>query len=142
MQDDLFDASLIEQAPDCISGYDAALNITIWNSACEKKFGLSKEQALGKPLLTLFPEIEKDHRLQCLQKAAQEGASFFFSNLPYLFEDGFYTQAIIPLHDKNRQVFRVLNIVRDMTTVSEARIKKEDLLASILKSRIRSVSPL
>ena len=76
MKDSLFSATLIEQSPDCISGYDAALNIILWNKACEKKFSIAKELAIGKSLLTLFPKIEKDHRVQCLQNLCRKGPAF------------------------------------------------------------------
>jgi hypothetical protein len=67
-------------------------------------------------------------------KSLQEGASFFFANLPYHFESGFYTQAIIPLHDDNRAVKAVLNIVRDVTG-KELRMKKEDLFNPLLSTQ-------
>lgn len=121
----LLDAAKIEESTDCISAYDDDLKILIWNKACEQKYGISKEKALHRNLLHLFPHIEQDYRVQCLRKCGQEQESFFFSNLPLLYSTGFYSQAILPLHTSDETVIGSLNIVRDG---EHERIRKEDLV--------------
>lgn len=96
MKDELFEASLIEQSPDCISGYDAALTITLWNSACDKKFGLSKNQALEKPLLTLFPKIEKITGYSVYKRQLKRVQAFsFLTFLTYLRMDFIHRRSFL-----------------------------------------------
>lgn len=120
-----FDAGKLENSPDCISAYNQDLMILIWNSACEKKYGIAKQEALGRNLLHLFPHIEDDYRVRCFRKSIQQEQSFFFPNLPYLYGKGLYTQVILPLRNAEQQVIGSLNVVRDG---EYRRIKKEDLL--------------
>lgn len=136
MQLSVLDAHKIEQSPDCISAYDAELNILIWNRACEEKFGIPKEEALSRNLLHLFPHIEEDYRVGCFRKTLHEGESFFFPNLPLLYTEGVYSQAILPLHNEQKAVVGTLNIIRNG---EHHRIKKEDLVRP-LRTKERAYS--
>lgn len=131
MQLSFLDADTIEQSPDCISAYDNSLAIVIWNKACEKKFGIPKAQALHQNLLHLFPHIGEDYRVQCFRKCLQQQESFFFANLPLLYNAGIYSQMILPLHNKEEGVIGILNIVREGEYL---RIKKEDLVQPLYKT--------
>lgn len=130
MQLSFLDADKIEQSPDCISAYDDGLIITIWNKACETKYGIPKEEALDRNLLHLFPNITEDYRVQCLRKCLQEQESFFFPNLPLLYGTGIYSQVILPLHNEEEGVIGTLNIVREG---EYHRIKKQDLVQPLCK---------
>lgn len=109
----LFDAAKIEQSTDCISAYDDDLTILIWNKACEKKYGVLKEEALGHNLLHLFPHVREDYRVACIRKCTQKEESFFFPNLPLLYGVGMYSQVILPLHNEEDEIIGSLNIVRE-----------------------------
>lgn len=106
--------ALIENAPECVSAYDNRLFITLWNKACEKKFGIPASEAIGKHLLHLFPNIGNDYRVLCLQLAADGGKTFFFPNMTYVLTQPFslYSQYIRPIR-KNGENLGVVNIVRD-----------------------------
>lgn len=131
MQLSLLDADKIDQSPDCISAYDDDLTVLIWNKACEKKYGIPKEKALHHNLLHLFPHIKDDYRLECLHKSTRKAESFFFRNLPLLYGNGIYSQAILPLHNEERELIGSLNIVREGEYY---RIKKEDLVRPLCKA--------
>lgn len=97
----------------------------VWNRACARKYGISKEAALGHNLLELFPQIASDYRVTCFRKSAKEGQSFFFPNLPNLYSEGMYSQVILPLHNEQKRLMGTLSIVRN----GEAeRIRMEDLV--------------
>jgi PAS domain S-box-containing protein len=129
----LLDTNKIEQSPDCISAYDSDLRILVWNAACEKKYGISKEEALSQNLLHLFPHIEEDYRVRCFRRSVQEQQSFFFPNLPLLYGAGIYSQLVLPLHNDTGEVFGSLNIVREG---EYRRIKKEDLVQPLYKAEL------
>jgi PAS domain-containing protein len=126
---DELDLLKIEQAEDFISGFDKEMKITVWNNAIATKYKISREQALGKILFHFFPGLENDFRIKCFQETLKEGKSFYFSKLPYSFESGFYTQLILPLHD--RSDIHALSIVRHHRT--EEQFLKKDLLHPLLK---------
>ena len=97
----------------------------MWNAACERHYGIPKEAAIGQNLLDLFAHIEQDYRVECFRRCLAEQQSFFFPNLPLLYGTGVYSQVIMPLHNEDREVIGVLNIVR---SGEYHRIKKEDLI--------------
>jgi two-component system, NtrC family, sensor kinase len=105
---------LIYNASECISAYDDRLFITVWNRACERKFGVSEKEAVGKQLFDLFPHIEKDYRVKCMKEAITLGKSFFFSNMVYQYtnQPHYYSQYIRPFKHSTGTV-GVINIVRD-----------------------------
>lgn len=105
---------LVNAATECISAYDKKLFITLWNKACESKFGISAEEAVGRHLLHLFPHIINDYRVQCLQMAADAGKTYYFPNMAYMYAEHFllYSQYICPLRE-NGEITGVVNIVRD-----------------------------
>jgi PAS domain-containing protein len=116
--------NVILKADECISAYDAHLNILIWNPSCEKKFGIPAEAAVGKNLFDLFPEIKNDFRVQCLQSAAVAGKSFFFPNMfySYINSSSLYSQYIRPIKEGNKPV-GAINIVRDHEKEERSSIK-------------------
>jgi PAS domain S-box-containing protein len=102
----LFDNKFIEAAPYSISAYNAGLKIILWNSACEERFGIKKETILGKDLLTVFPYMNDDYRVN---------------------------QYITPLQVTHNRVDSVVNIVHDLG--QSLPLTKEQLLESLQVKR-------
>jgi|SRR5690349_10968598 len=127
------DTEQINGSEDCISMYNRNLLITGWNRACEKKYGLSYDLVRNRPLLDIFPNSINDYRVACIREAAQQGKSFFFSNMIYNDGMGNYTQAIVPLRNMDGEITGALNIIRDLH--EEKHFTKKDLLLPLLKSK-------
>jgi PAS domain-containing protein len=108
-----FDIDKIEASSLCVSVYNKALDIIIWNKACEEHFRLRSAEVVGKNLFSLFPFIEDDYRVVCL-RGAFEGRSYFFSKIPYRFSKGIYTQYILPFRVEGGKVQSVVNIIQDL----------------------------
>lgn len=123
------DFAKLELSTDCISGFDRDLNITVWNDAVVKKYGIAKEDALGKNLLELFPRLENenDFRLACFRECIREKKTFFFSGMPYVYGRGIYTQLIMPV--KEDSDCKVLSVVTDHE--ANKRYARPDLLRSV-----------
>jgi PAS domain-containing protein len=115
-----------------VSLYDTTLRITSWNDACEKRFKIPAAAAEGKLLIELFPDILSDYRYTCLQEAATEGKSFYFTNLPYDNYPGFYSQMIAALKDKNGERMGLINIIRHQENDEEVHTRKS-LIIPLLK---------
>jgi PAS domain-containing protein len=111
---DTLDLKKIDNATECISAYDNSLHVTLWNRACVEKFHIEAKKIIGKYLVDLFPYIENDYRVGCLRTAANEGQSYYFPNMAYLYteQQQFYSQLIKPLREGDKLI-GVINIVRD-----------------------------
>lgn len=130
MRPSSLDLEKIGTTSDLVSQYDRDLRIILWNPACEKRFSISREQAIGKRLTELFPQVENDFRVVCLKRSANEGLSFFFSNMPYAHNNGFYTQVIQSLKINDQPAF-TLNVIREHKE-EFVRINKKNLLDGVL----------
>ncbi|MCD6064118.1 MAG: hypothetical protein K0R82_2029 [Flavipsychrobacter sp.] len=123
------DLQKIEESHDYISGYDYQLNIVIWNDAIARKYNIPKSKALGQNVLKLFPQVSADDfRIKCLKESIADKKMFFFSALPYVFENRIYSQLILPGREHNN--FHVLSVVRDH--VANELYLRTDLLNSII----------
>ena len=112
-----FDLDKIEASSLCISVYNKALDIILWNKSCEEYFLLRSSDVLGKNLFSVFPFIEDDYRVTCL-RGAFDGRSYFFSRMPYRFSKGIYTQYIRPYKTDGQNVQSVLNIVQNVNGIN------------------------
>lgn len=48
-------AALLDQVSDGILGLDMALNVTVWSSVCERMYGRSAEDTIGRPIAMVLP---------------------------------------------------------------------------------------
>lgn len=128
-----FDIDKIESSSLCISVYNKALDIILWNKACEDHFRLRGAEVLGKNLFSIFPFIEDDYRVNCL-RSAFDGRSYFFSKIPYRFSKGLYTQYILPFRVENNKVLSVLNIIQNLN--GAAPMTAEQLVAGLLAEKL------
>ncbi|HEY0066204.1 MAG TPA: PAS domain-containing protein [Flavisolibacter sp.] len=132
-----FDIDKIEASPLCISVYNKALDIILWNKTCEEHFRLRRSEVLGKNLFSLFPFIEDDYRVKCL-RSAFEGRSYFFRKIPYRFSKGLYTQYILPYQVESNKVQSVLNIIQNLNGVES--MTSEQIISDLsAESLLRAV---
>jgi PAS domain S-box-containing protein len=54
-----FSDSLIDTNQSCIFAYDKEFCITAWNRSIANEFGISREEALGRPVLDVLPSFKK-----------------------------------------------------------------------------------
>lgn len=133
-----FDTDKIEISTDYIAGYDRDLNIVVWNSAMAEKYGTSKDNALGRNLLDLFPHIHSDFRVRCYKETISFNKSFYFSKLPFVYEAGTYSQLIIPVMKDTLHFDGVISIIREHQG-NETYIKT-DLLFPVLSADLAAAS--
>ncbi len=128
-----FDIDKIEASSLCISVYNKALDIILWNKSCEEYFHLHSSAVLGKNLFSIFPFIEDDYRVVCL-RGAFEGRSYFFPSIPYRFSKGLHTQHILPFQVENNKVLSVLNIIQNLN--GTAPMTAEQLVSGLLAEKL------
>ena len=135
MQLQYLDMEKIDRSGDLIVIYDRELNFTHWNSSCENRFGFLKTDVIGQPLLKFFPQVDDDFRVKCLRDAISEEKSFFFTNLPYLYSKGYYSQLILPLYSIEIRPVGVISIARDVEELSPP-LTRKDFLVPVLKENV------
>lgn len=96
-----------------INAIDEQHKIIFWNIQCEKHFGISKEQALGKRLEEIFPEVNDTEQMDRIKRAFA-GREVMLFRQPYKRRYGFFDQQLIPLKDEDGKVVALLNVVKEV----------------------------
>ncbi|HYC30279.1 MAG TPA: PAS domain S-box protein, partial [Chitinophagaceae bacterium] len=119
LQDELsrrlqFIEKLQEASIDRIIALDKDLYIQVWNKQCEKHYGLTKEQVLGKNVLEVFPKFKAELLYQhCLR--ALEGEMVHVptdEGGPRGYQESYF----VPLKNEQHEVTGILWVMHDLTT--------------------------
>jgi PAS domain S-box-containing protein len=99
---------------------------TSWNEATEKLTGIKKEDAIGKTIFELYPEI-KGSDLEKLLERVLEGEKVHISERP-MFGGGFYEGHLVPLLDEKGEITGILNMINDISKlkVSEEKLRERE----------------
>lgn len=73
-------SNIIDSMPSCLIGVDADCNVTQMNTEAKRIAGLSPEQAIGRPLVEVFPHMNDE--LIRIRQAMESGKPFFESAIP------------------------------------------------------------
>ena len=115
---------LFENSVDMIAAFDQNLNIIAWNKQCELRYGLKKEEVIGKNVIEVF-DISNNSKLKELQRAAA-GEYVNSKDQESTVIPGNFDIYNIPLKNPNGDIFGVLTVAHD---VSEIRNANEQLTA-------------
>lgn len=110
---------LVAGAGDAIMASDPQGALVLWNPACERIFGFSEAEALGKSLDLIIPERQRGRHWEGYDKTMATGITKYGADLlrvPALHKDGrtlsiAFTVSI--LHDAAGKVSAIVAIVRD-----------------------------
>ncbi len=115
-------AAIVESSDDAIIGKTLDGVITSWNRGAEKIFGYTAAEAVGKPLLMLFPpELEHEEEEILVRIARGETVQHF--ETVRVCKDGrkiFISATISPLKDVDGKVTGASKITRDITAQKQA----------------------
>jgi len=114
-------AQLVEGAGDAIVVCDARGDIILWNPACERIFGFSREEAMGRSLDLIIPERQRQRHWDGYVKTMETGVTRYGTTLlkvPALHKEGrplsiAFTVSL--LHGGDGKVSAIVAIVRDET---------------------------
>ncbi|MES2258281.1 MAG: PAS domain S-box protein [Pseudomonadota bacterium] len=112
---------LVEAAGDGIVVCDAGGAIVVWNGACERIFGFTKDDAMGKSLDLIIPERQRQRHWDGYHKTMGTGETRYGSDVlrvPALHKDGrtlsiAFTVAMT--HTPDGKVAAIAAVIRDET---------------------------
>ena len=109
-------AAVVESSSDAIMSKTLEGIITAWNPSAERLFGYSAAEAIGQPMLMLFPEELKNEEKEILRRiAAGETVQHFETQR--VRKDGLRLEVeatVSPIHDSEGRVVGASKIVRDI----------------------------
>jgi PAS domain S-box-containing protein len=108
-----------------IYAFDHQQHVLFCNKKSEQYFGISEEEAMGKKLEDLFPNINSNKKMNPLEKALS-GFPVYVADDKYDKKEGYYDQVLLPVKDSNGSILAALNVVVDLTF---AKIKSAERLS-------------
>ncbi len=131
-------AAIVESSEDAIIGKSLDGIITSWNRGAEKIFGYTSVEAVGQPLLMIFPP-ERQHEESEILARISRGETVEHFNSERICKDGrriIISATISPLKDGNGKVTGASKIARNITEQKrseEALARSEGLLRRFIK---------
>ena len=133
-------AAVVESSDDAILSKDLKGTITAWNRGAEKIFGYSAAEAMGQPMLMLFPPDRLSDEADILARVGR-GESVEHFEAVRLRKDGKkidVSVTISPIRDSSGAIVGASKIARDITERKQA----EAVLASQAEELRRSNAEL
>ena len=115
-------AAIVESSEDAIIGKSLGGVITCWNRGAEKIFGYTSAEAVGQPLLMIFPP-ERQHEESEILARISRGETVEHFNSERIRKDGrriIISATISPLRDGSGKVIGASKIARDITAQKQA----------------------
>ena len=140
-------AAIVESTDDVIIGKDLNGIITSWNTAAEKLYGYSAEEAIGQPVSILVPPERPDEEEEILARLTR-GERIHHYETVRLNKDGRridVSLTVSPIVDKTGRVIGASKIARDITEwkrAEEAIRESQAQLANMIGSAMDAVITL
>jgi PAS domain S-box-containing protein len=115
-------AAVVDSSDDAIISKDMNGTITAWNRGAEKIFGYSSAEALGQPMLMLFPPERASEETDILERIRQGGSVEHFETVR-IRKDGKsidISSTISPIRDSSGVIVGASKIARDITQRRQA----------------------
>lgn len=119
--------SLTDASIDRLMAIGMDWEIISWNYMSELSTGIDRKSILGKNLLEVFPQLQKDEDMLRAWKNGMKGYKSFLPSAPGLFNRASYENHFIPLKDNTGTLIGVMNIMHDVAHRIKAEKQLEDL---------------
>jgi PAS domain S-box-containing protein len=130
----MFHAEVLEQISDAVVVIDNAHIVQYWNKGAERLYGLSEEDAFGRPLEELYQYLWlKPEDEQAAAQALQTRGFWSGINI-HIKQDGvqLYAQSSVStVKDKDGKVIGVLAVIRDITGRTELDHLKDEFIGLV-----------
>ncbi|MGJ3245718.1 MAG: PAS domain S-box protein [Elainellaceae cyanobacterium] len=113
-----FQAHLLSQVNDAIIAIDCTRRVMYWNHAAEQLYGISADEAVGKPLSDCYEySWFSDSDQQAAAEALEQTGSWYGENIHRTRsgQEVFVELSVNVLHDENGHSAGVLTVIRDVT---------------------------
>jgi PAS domain S-box-containing protein len=110
---------LVEAMGDAVMVSDASGAITLWNPACERMFGHTEAEALGKSLDMIIPQRQQQRHWDGYAKTMETGVTKYGNDtlrVPAMHKDGHTLSiafTVAMLHGPDGKVTGIAAVVRD-----------------------------
>ena len=110
---------LVEAVGDAIMAADASGAIILWNPACERMFGFTESEAMGKSLDLIIPQPQQKRHWDGYHKTMETGVTRYGHDVlrvPAMHKDGHRLSiafTVAMLHDDAGKVSSIVAVVRD-----------------------------
>jgi PAS domain S-box-containing protein len=111
----LFDASV-----NCIIAFDKDFRYVGWNARCEERYGLTRDDILGRSVFDFYPELQEDPRVMNAMQKALQGEKVHLEFHRELNSNRISERFFIPVKDDMGKVSLVLVLIHDITKMYEA----------------------
>lgn len=114
-------AAIVDSSYDAIIGKDLNSIITTWNTAAERMFGYTAQEAIGKSILMLIPEHLRDEERDIIERI-RSGERITSHETIRLRKDGtrlHVSLTISPIKTTGGKIIGASKIARDITTARE-----------------------
>ena len=128
-----FVETIINSSIDLIAVFDRDLKYVILNKRSDDFYPIKREALLGKNILEVFPQVANSGMLDDL-KNALKGETIYRPNYNSTILNKYFENYYIPLLDKTGEVYGVLTIGHDVTTIFETNEKLKTVNAKLVKS--------
>jgi PAS domain S-box-containing protein len=115
-----FIETLFDSIVDIIAVLDTNYHYISINKTVSEKYNLSKEQIIGKHIISLFPSVEDSDLYRDLKKAMAGEFVYDLSYTSKIINDRTFQNYYIPLTDTSGKVYAVMIIGHDITDLVKA----------------------
>jgi diguanylate cyclase (GGDEF)-like protein/PAS domain S-box-containing protein len=119
----------MEHTPVGVIEWNANLSITSWNKACNNIFGYSKDEAIGKHISFLMPDLahNSEHKIEQLTHYQEEAATNLKKITHKNGESIFVEWMNTALKDDNAELIGMASLVQDKTSLIKTQHKIQQL---------------
>lgn len=111
----LFDASV-----NCIIAFDKDFRYVGWNARCEERYGLKRDEVLGRSVFDFYPELQEDPVVMNAMQKALQGEKVYLEFHREINSNRISERFFIPVKDDMEKVSLVLILIHDITKMYEA----------------------
>ena len=112
--------SLYDASVDCIIAFDKDFRYVSWNARCEERYGLKRDEVLGRSLFDFYPDLQKDPVVMNAVQKAMQGEKVHLEFHREINSNRISERFFIPVKDDLGKVSLVLVLIHDITKMYEA----------------------
>jgi len=130
----IFHAEVLDQISDAVVLIDNTRIVRYWNKGAERQYGLSEEEASGKPLGELYQYLWLKAEDEQASVKALGTRGFWSGDNLHIRRDGmrlYVHSSVSTIKDKDGKVIGMLAVIRDVTGRTELDLLKDEFIGLV-----------